>query len=163
MPGTDTRKTVYTSTHWGAYQAEVENQRLKAIHPFEKDLDPSPIGQSLVDTLDDACRIQQPMVRAGFLEHGPQRPCTKRGAEPFVAVDWAQALDLVAAELKRVRDNFGNPSIFAGSYGWASAGRFHHAQSQMRRFLNLLGGFTYSVHAYSYAAAEVIMPHVVGT
>ena len=28
------------------------------------------------------------------------------------------------------------PSHFGGSYGWASAGRFHHAQSQLRRFLN---------------------------
>jgi biotin/methionine sulfoxide reductase len=32
----------------------------------------------------------------------------------------------------------------------------------LRRFLNLLGGYTYSKNTYSYAAAEVIIPHVLG-
>jgi hypothetical protein len=29
---------------------------------------------------------------------------------------------------------------YGGSYGWASAGRFHHAQSQLHRFLQKFGG-----------------------
>jgi len=37
----------------------------------------------------------------------------------------------------------------AAPYGWASAGRFHHSQSQLHRFLNQLGGYTYSVQSYS--------------
>jgi len=45
-------------------------------------------------------------------------------------VSWDEALDLVAGELGRVKRDFGNQAIFGGSYGWASAGRFHHAQSQ---------------------------------
>src|SRR5690606_1326433 len=48
------------------------------------------------------------------------------------------------------------------SYGWASAGRFHHAQSQMRRFLNMLGGYTRAVNTYSTGASSVILPRVVG-
>src|SRR5699024_3374122 len=48
------------------------------------------------------------------------------------------------------------------SYGWGSAGRFHHAQSQVHRFLNTLGGYTRSVNTYSHAAEEVILPHLVG-
>ncbi|MEC8822308.1 MAG: molybdopterin-dependent oxidoreductase, partial [Pseudomonadota bacterium] len=55
----------------------------------------------------------------------------------------------------------GNTAIFAGSYGWASAGRFHHAQSQLHRFINLLGGSTRAMNSYSTAAAQVILPHVV--
>ena len=36
----------------------------------------------------------------------------------------------------------GNESIFGGSYGWASASRFHHASgSQLHRFLNCIGGY----------------------
>ena len=62
----------------------------------------------------------------------------------------------------RVRDDYGNQAIFAGCYGWASAGRFHHAQSQIHRFLNCFGGYTKSVNTYSFAAAEVIVPHVLG-
>lgn len=56
----------------------------------------------------------------------------------------------------------GNGAIFGGSYGWSSAGRFHHAQSQLRRFLNLTVGSVSSRETYSHAAAEVLFPHVLG-
>jgi biotin/methionine sulfoxide reductase len=70
---------------------------------------------------------------------------------------------LVAGELKRVISEHGNQSIFAGSYGWSSAGRFHHAQSQLKRFLTRIGGFTSSRDSYSNAAGTVLARHVVGT
>ena len=44
----------------------------------------------------------------------------------------------------------------------SSAGRFHHAQGQVHRFLNSLGGYTRSVNSYSAGATEVILPHVIG-
>ena len=53
-------------------------------------------------------------------------------------------------------------AIFGGSYGWASAGRFHDAQSQIHRFLNLAGGYVRSIGSYSSGAASVILPYVVG-
>ncbi|MBL4559192.1 MAG: molybdopterin-dependent oxidoreductase [Rhodobacteraceae bacterium] len=53
-------------------------------------------------------------------------------------------------------------AIYGGSYGWSSAGRLHHAQSQMRRFLALAGGCVGSTETYSHAAAEVLYPHIVG-
>lgn len=61
-----------------------------------------------------------------------------------------------------MRRTFGNEAIYVRSNGWASAGRFHHAQSQLHRFLNCIWGYTRSVNTYSYAAAEVIVPHVLG-
>ncbi len=139
MSATDHR-LVPTATHWGAYQAEVRNGQLVTMRPFPDDPDPSPIGNSIPGARADAVRIAQPMIRAGWLKHGPRRKDNARGQEPFVAVPWDEALDIVATELNRVKTRFGNAAIFAGSYGWASAGRFHHAQSQMRRFLNLFGG-----------------------
>ena len=158
-----TRSLHRTYTHWGAYDAEVEDGRLIALHPIADDADPSPIGDSLVDAVDHPARIAQPMIRKGWLDHGPEGPKGGRGREPFVAVPWDRALDLAAAELDRVRQNYGNESIYAGSYGWSSAGRFHHAQSQIHRFMNTIGGYTFSVDTYSVAAAEVILPHVIGT
>lgn len=116
----------------------------------------------MIDTRTGPCRIRQPMIRRGFLEDGPDSDRKARGREEFVPVSWDIALDLAAQELNRVRDAFGNNAIYAGSYGWASAGRFHHAQSQLRRFMNLFGGCTTSRDSYSYAAAEVILPHIVG-
>ena len=62
-----------------------------------------------------------------------------------------------------MRGEHGNEAIYGGSYGWASAGRFHHAQSQLHRFLNCLGGYIRSVNSYSLGAAEVILPHVSAT
>ncbi len=155
-------RQLQTSLHWGAYQVEVEAERIVAARPFPDDPDPSPIGLSIPQVVQHACRIAQPMVRQGWLERGPGNHGGGRGREPFIPVSWDEALDLVAGELRRVHDSFGNEAIFAGSYGWASAGRFHHAQSQLHRFLNQFGGYVRSVNAYSFAAAEVIIPHVFG-
>ncbi|HEX2153597.1 MAG TPA: molybdopterin-dependent oxidoreductase [Acidimicrobiia bacterium] len=150
-----------TITHWGAYEIETENGRIVAVHPFPGDPDPSPIGQSLLDH-DHPLRVRRPAVRQSWLENGPASSSHLRGVEPFVEVDWDTALDLAADEIDRVRQAFGNQAIYAGSYGWASAGRFHHAQSQLRRFLGLIGGATTAVNSYSHAAAEVIVPHALG-
>lgn len=152
--------SVPTVTHWGAYDAQVEDGRIVAMRPYERDADPSPMGAGMVDALDDACRIREPMIRKGWLEHGPCADDAGRGEEPFVAVSWERALDLLAGELERVRSDHGNQAIYAGSYGWGSAGRFHHAQSQLHRFLNMAGGYTATANSYSYAAGEVILPHV---
>ena len=151
---------VPTLTHWGAYDAEVAQGRIVAMHPWAADPDPSAMGAGMVDAFDDACRIHEPMVRKGWLEHGPRADDAGRGNEPFVAVSWERALDLLAGEVERIRCDHGNRAIYAGSYGWGSAGRFHHAQSQLHRFLNMAGGYTATANSYSYAAGEVILPHV---
>lgn len=151
-----------TVTHWGAYRVVLEDKMPCRLFPLETDPASSPIGSAMLETREGPCRIAAPMVRREFLENGIKADPSLRGRSEFVEVTWDTALDLVAQELNRVRDHFGNEAIFAGSYGWASAGRFHHAQSQLRRFMNLFGGSTTSRNSYSYAAAEVILPHVVG-
>ena len=74
------------------------------------------------------------MVRAGWLEGG-RASGAGRGREPFVPVDWERALELVAGELARVRREHGPSAIMGGSQGWSSAGHFHEARGQLRRFL----------------------------
>jgi biotin/methionine sulfoxide reductase len=102
------------------------------------------------------------MVRRGWLENGPGAD-RRRGNDTFVPMAWDKVLDLLAAELIRVRDTRGPRAVFGGSYGWSSAGRFHHAQSQVHRFLNTtLGGYVRSVNSYSSGAASVILPHILG-
>ena len=152
-----------TSTHWGTYRVEVADGRVTALKGFEEDPDPSPIGPGIIDVLDGPTRVMAPMVRRGWLENGPGKTGETRGRDSFVELSWDEINRLVADELNRVRQAHGNRSIYAGSYGWASAGRFHHAQSQLKRFLNCIGGFTGSKNTYSFAAAEVLVPHVLGT
>jgi biotin/methionine sulfoxide reductase len=151
-----------TLTHWGAYLVGADPDNTLRLDPLPDDPDPSPIGQSIAGALNDGLRIHTPMVRAGYLKHGA-RAREGRGLEPFVPVSWDRATQLVADEMTRVAARHGNAAIFGGSYGWASAGRFHHAQSQLHRFLNLCGGYTRSVNTHSYAAAEVLLPHVIGS
>lgn len=149
-----------TSTHWGVYDVTVENGSITGIAPFSKDPDPSPIGQSLPDAVASPSRIRRPAVRKSYLDRGCGAARDKRGAEPFVEVDWKTALDLVASEVDRVKRQHGNASIFAGSYGWSSAGRFHHAQSQVHRFMNSVGGYVGHVGTYSLGAARTLLPHI---
>ena len=152
-----------TATHWGTYRANVVNGKVTGLDYFEEDPDPSPIGKGIVDALDGPTRILAPMVRESWLVDGPGANPHLRGKEPFVETSWEEVEKRIADELMRVRQTYGSPAIYAGSYGWASAGRFHHAQSQLKRFLNCSGGFTSSVFTYSFAAAEAMIPHVLGS
>lgn len=149
-------------THWGAFTADVTDGEITGVTPFAGDTDPSPLLGNIPGSLRHESRIATPAIRRGWLREGPG-PTTERGADEFVAVGWDELADILANELRRVVDTHGNEAIYGGSYGWASAGRFHHAQSQVHRFLKMLGGYTFSKHSYSLGATGVIMPRVVGT
>lgn len=148
-------------THWGALAAATDGRRLTRVSPWEEDPEPSPLLANLSAAQHHPTRVDQPYVRRGWLRDGPG-PSARRGRDQFVAVDWDTALDRVAGELRRVYERHGADAVFGGSYGWASAGRFHHAQSQVHRFLNTLGGYVASVGNYSYGAAQTLLPQVVG-
>lgn len=164
MTGTGRPEWVSHSSHWGAFRARVLDGQLVEVAPFPADPEPTPLLTSVPDALTADCRVRQPSVRRGWLEQraaGGARE--RRGADEFVEVSWPAAIDLVAGELRRVRAEHGNAAICGGSYGWSSAGRFHHAKTQLARFLNCIGGFTDQRHNYSFAAALALLPHVVGT
>jgi len=150
------------AAHWGAFTAVVENGRLTEARPFARDANPPALLASIPDVVHAPTRIDRPYVRRGWLE-GDRRGGTFRGGEPFVPVDWDTAVALAAGEVARVRDAHGAASIFGGSYGWASAGRFHHARTQLHRLLGAAGGYTGQLTNYSYAAGMTLMPHVLGT
>ena len=159
-----THQRTLTAAHWGVYEVEYDEAgNAKKLHPFSKDPDPSPIGLHMLSDEVARLRVRRPAFRKSWLEHGPGANSDKRGREPFVEVPWDEALDLVAGELKRVKDAHSNRAIFGGSYGWSSAGRFHHAQSQVHRFLNAIGGYVRHQDSYSLGAARVLMPHIVAS
>jgi biotin/methionine sulfoxide reductase len=61
-----------------------------------------------------------------------------------------------------VRGERGAEGIFGGSYGWSSAGRLHHARTQVRRFLFSGGGCVDQAGNYSWGCAQFLLPHVIG-
>lgn len=150
-----------TLNHWGPGIATVKDGRIVDVEMHPGDPDGSAINGNVAGSLNGRARVLRPAIRKGWLEGTPGTPRGERGRDAFVEVSWDEALDRLAAEVERVRKAHGNGAIFAGSYGWASAGRFHHAQSQLKRFLNTVGGFVRSEGNYSYQAALVLMPHIV--
>ncbi len=151
------------SSHWGDYQVLVSDDRVVGARPDPDDPAPAPLLENAPAAQHHTTRVATPAVRRCWLNNGPG-PDDQRGAsdDEYQAVDWGTALDLLAGELDRVRRVHGNTAIYGGSYGWASAGRFHHSQSQLHRLLNSIGGYTASRNTYSHAAIEVLVPHVLG-
>ncbi|WP_116132740.1 molybdopterin-dependent oxidoreductase [Tropicimonas sp. IMCC34043] len=159
---------LYHSSHWGTFTAVREGDALR-IQPISDDPDPSDILQNIPAALSHPARLARPLVRRGWLEDGPG-PDPRRGTDGYVEMAWDDALDLAAKELARLGGGRGEAGeenagrhVFGGSYGWSSAGRFHHAQSQVHRFLNVsFGGYVASVESYSSAAGSVILDTVAG-
>lgn len=149
-----------TASHWGVGLATIRDDRIVAVDGHARDPAVSKINQNIPGSIHGKARVLRPAIRKSWLEG--TRKTVPRGRDSFVEVSWDRALDLIAQEMTRVRKDHGNTSIFAGSYGWSSAGRFHHAQSQLKRFLNTQGGFVRSEGNYSYNAALGLMPHIVG-
>ena len=149
-------------SHWGAFSAVVEGGRIVGVKPFELDPDPSRLIEAIPAAVHSALRIAQPMVRQGWREGGLASGAG-RGREPFVPVSWERALDLVAGEIDRVRRANGPSGIMGGSQGWSSAGLFHEARVQVRRFLGACGGFVDQASNYSFGTALTFLPHILGT
>lgn len=156
------KQTKVTSSHWGACHVTTEGNRIVSAEPFDGDPAPSAISRALPAAVHHRARIERPAIRRGWLAGRNSRARAMRGRDEFVDTPWDEALDIAAAELNRIRTTHGNGAIFGGSYGWSSAGRFHHAQSQVHRFLNSIGGYVSSFGSYSTAAAQAIIPHVLG-
>jgi len=155
-------RRIQTASHWGVYEVETaKDGRVTGAVPFALDPNPNALMHGLPEAVHSPLRISQPHVRRDYLRHGPSSRAS-RGAGPFVAVGWDEALDLVTAELTRVKTEYGNSAIYGGSYGWASAGRLHHSPSLLKRFLGLHGGYVDKLGNHSWGAAYHIMPYVIG-
>jgi anaerobic dimethyl sulfoxide reductase subunit A len=95
-------------------------------------------------------RLAQPLKRIG-----------PRGAGKFAPISWNEALDLVAREMQRVTDTYGNSALFV-PYGTGSYNQLNGSQTA-RRLLNLFGGCLGIYNSYSWAAINIATPYVFGT
>lgn len=149
------------AAHWGFFDAVTEGGKLVGVRPFAQDPVPASLIESMPATVHSPSRVDRPHIRKGWLEG--RRRGALRGGDAFVPVSWDKVTQLLAEETARVRAEHGDSAIYGGSYGWSSAGRFHHAKSQLQRYLGMGGGYTFSLNAYSYATAQALVPHVMGT
>lgn len=155
-------RSIQTASHWGVYNVGVRDGEIVDVSPFAADPAPVPMMHALPEMVRSPLRIDQPYVRASYLQ-SREGSRALRGRDAFVPVSWDQALDLVEQGLRRIKTEYGNESIYGGSYGWASAGRLHHSPSVLKRFLGLYGGYVDKRGNHSFGAAMHVAPYVVGS
>lgn len=154
-------KTIVTAAHWGPIGVVVENGKAVKSGPAIEPVIANELQSVVPEQLYSETRVKYPMVRKGYLEGN--KDTTLRGHDEWVRVSWDKAFELVANEFKRIRTEGGAENIFGGSYGWKSSGALHSCRTLLHRYLNATGGFVGHKGDYSTGAAQVIMPHVLGT
>ncbi|MDC2824962.1 trimethylamine-N-oxide reductase TorA [Rodentibacter pneumotropicus] len=156
-------KTVVTAAHWGPIGVVVQDGKAVKSGAAIEPAIPNELQTVVADQLYSETRVKYPMVRKGYLENPGISDTTMRGRDEWVRVSWEQALDLVHNQLHKVREQHGASAIYAGSYGWFSSGALHASRTLLQRYMNVTGGFVGYKGDYSTGAAQVIMPHVLGT
>lgn len=153
---------ILTAGRWGAMNVEVKDGKIVSSTGALAKTIPNSLQSTAADQVHTTTRIQHPMVRKSYLDN-PLQPTKGRGEDTYVQVSWEQALKLIHEQHDRIRKANGPSAIFAGSYGWRSSGVLHKAQTLLQRYMNLAGGYSGHSGDYSTGAAQVIMPHVVGS
>lgn len=95
-------------------------------------------------------RIKKPMRRTG-----------PRGSGQWEEISWEEALDTVASELRRVKENYGNEALWY-HYGSGSTGGNITKRGTWPRLLNTFGGFLGQYGDYSTAQITAAFPYQYG-
>jgi len=106
------------------YTLYVENGRVTRMEPDES-LRACIRGYALRQRVYSKDRLQYPLKRVGA-----------RGEGNFTAISWDEALDTIAAKLKRVKETYGNQAIMM-TYLSGNIGTIH---SGVPRLLGMFGG-----------------------
>jgi anaerobic dimethyl sulfoxide reductase subunit A len=121
-----------------AYVAEgvVIRQKTDDTHPDSPDYPQQrgcARGRSHRKMVLGADRLKYPMKRKNWEPGGGKKEL--RGRDEWVRISWDEALDIISSETKRIKDKYGNASIFAPAGG--SGG-----DMEPLRLLNSYGGCT---------------------
>ncbi|WP_217512514.1 DMSO/selenate family reductase complex A subunit [Vibrio metschnikovii] len=95
-------------------------------------------------------RLKYPMKRVG-----------ERGEGKFKRISWDEATTIVAEQLQRVINTYGNEAIYY-QYGSGTTGANLQGRNTCKRLLNLAGGFLDMHNTYSEAQLNRIQPFVFG-
>jgi anaerobic dimethyl sulfoxide reductase subunit A len=113
-------------------------------------------GRSIRQRVYNADRLKYPMKRVG-----------KRGSGEFVRISWEEAFDTIAGELKRIKETYGNESIYiqyaTGTLGGVIAKSWPPGSSPIARLMNCYGGYLNHYGTYSTAQIAAAMPYTFGT
>jgi molybdopterin guanine dinucleotide-containing S/N-oxide reductase-like protein len=83
-------------------------------------------------------RIKYPMIRADFNPGGQRHP-ENRGRSEYRRVDWNTALDVIAGEMKRIREKYGPEAVMSRASSHHNWGNVGYRTSTWARFFSILG------------------------
>lgn len=121
-------------------------------------------GDTLADPQLRACTRGRAYLRRQYHPDRllyPLKRTGRRGEGKWARISWDEALDLVAGEMRRVKEAYGNGALFV-PYGTGSYSQLN-GSIVARRLMNLLGGCLGIYNSYSWAAINVATPTVYGT
>jgi len=95
-------------------------------------------------------RLKYPMKRIG-----------KRGSGKFKRITWEEAINTIAINTKRIRNEYGPDAIYM-QYGSGNAGKVSE-RVWMGRLLGMYGGYLSFYGSYSTACAQMATPYTFGT
>ncbi|ABU73357.1 molybdopterin-dependent oxidoreductase [Vibrio campbellii] len=150
-------KKALTASKFGTFEATIDNGVITGVSPIDKLGMTIDLAEYAYKTINNPSRIQTPMVRKGYLEGKGGN----RGDNEFVPISWEQAIDLLYNKLEEAQVNHGPSSIYPHS-SWGPFGQYGNCATVMKRALNLHGKTLSSSGYYSTAAAQSILPEVVG-
>lgn len=108
-------------------------------------------GRNYRNMLYDPDRLKYPMKRVG-----------KRGEGKFKRITWEEAIETIAAEVKRIGDKYGPESRYV-NYASGQSWGLHGGKNAARKLLSLTGGFLNYRNDYSSGAGNVATPYTYGT
>jgi trimethylamine-N-oxide reductase (cytochrome c) len=98
----------------------------------------SPHALAMKSLVHSSRRLLYPMKRADFDPNG-ERNTSRRGISGYVRISWDEALDLVAGEIKRMKQQHGPGAIAIAQPAHHQWGNINYWLSALYRFGNLIG------------------------
>ena len=108
-----------------------------------------PIGQSYKKRVYSKNRVSYPLKRIDWDPSGAPgstgpggRNTQNRGASKYVRISWDEAAELVAAELKRVKEKYGMSAVLSQADMHGETKHLSPSHGCANRLLSLMGGYT---------------------
>jgi len=89
-------------------------------------------------------RILYPLKRVDWDPNG-ERYVENRGKSRYIRISWDEATDIIASELRRVKEKYGPEAVLSQSDGHGEGKAIHSTHGSANKLLALLGGFTLQV------------------
>ena len=86
-------------------------------------------------------RVRYPLKRVDWDPNGERNP-QNRGKSRYVRISWDEATDIIAGELKRIKEKYGMSAVLAEADMHGEGKHIAPSHGCMNRLLSLMGGYT---------------------